>query len=473
MRVVSFTSETSVPDDGVTDVSVATGIIDDLAAFQELCAEDPERALEVSDSWLQFPHPSGRGHMLVGPGVRPKLINLTERALSDSALQDRVDFDEAFRTLMKEFARRFVTEANVVDEPSVSSLLRFVASEMSARLADWEIYIPVRFAFQTDDVRIRLGDVELLPRPSLKRELRNDIRSYLAEAGVEDRPWRKLEVKYALEYYASYKWAAKVRLFGCDQPTALKSGKEVLLSAIDCLHVVFGRSLSSRLRIGDLKISFDQRATAYRKLDGHIQLSSSRGTLDVLGLPDDWATWLDQPEIEALLELSGIALETRSRFEDSRSLALRYLDCARWFGEAVRDAAPFSKIVKYVTAIERGVVAGTSRSVKRTVATRVSNLLYSTLDGVGWQDTYDDVLAIYALRSDLVHGSVSPFSDSVGAGLRRCGELAENTLRVLLLRLSNEGLLARDVSEAEYADWFKRSHEYVMALRDEEVAKAQ
>jgi hypothetical protein len=121
--------------------------------------------------------------------------------------------------------------------------------------------------------------------------------------------------------------------------------------------------------------------------------------------------------------------------------------------------------VKYITAIERAVVAGTQKSIKRTVAKRVSNLLYSSLEGVNWQTTFDNVLSAYALRSDLVHGSVSPFSDAVSAGVNTCGQLAEDTLRVLLFRMSNEGLLARDVSERDYAAWFERADEYVIALR--------
>jgi hypothetical protein len=446
-------------------VELVQGIIQDLVAMDSLCAADPQRALEESDHWLQFPHPSGRGHRLAGRRTRELLIKLTNRCLASDDLTDRVDFDASFRLLMNGVAETFVSQQTPIDEKSVGAVLSETAAKMRSRLADWEIFIPVRFTFQTGNIKVPLGDVELLPRRLLGKELRSEIRDYLGPKDAEERSWRRVQAKFALEHYLSYKWAARVRLRNCDDKSAVRAAKETLLSAIDCLHVVLGRRASSRLRMADLTVSFAQSATALLRVGGELQVWTSRGTLDVLTLPDDWPTWMGQIDVQSLLELSGLALQAKSRFEPSRTLAMRYLDCARWFGEAVRDDAPFSKVVKYITAIERAVVAGTQKSIKRTVAKRVSNLLYSSLEGVNWQTTFDNVLSAYALRSDLVHGSVSPFSDAVSAGVNTCGQLAEDTLRVLLFRMSNEGLLARDVSERDYAAWFERADEYVIALR--------
>jgi hypothetical protein len=452
----------------LTSVELAQGIIDDLIQMNQLSAADPQRALEEADAWLQFPHASGRGHRLAGPRTRDCLTRLTSRSLASHGLEGRVDFDGSFKFLMKEFAERFAHEPDAIDESSVAELLSATATHMRSQLADWEVYIPVRFTFQTGKIEVPLGDVQLLPRKLLGRQLRFVIRAYLNDNDHEERSWRRLQARQALEHFLSYKWAAKVQLRGCDEKTAIPAAKEALLSGIDCLHVVFGRRASSRLRMADLTVSFAQSATALRQSGGDLRVWTSRGTLDVLSLPDDWPTWMDQPEVKSLLGLSGVALEAKTRFHDDRSLAMRYLDCARWFGEAVRDDAPFSKVVKYITAIERALVAGARRSIKRTVASRVSNLLYSTLEGIDWQRTYDDVLAAYALRSDLVHGSVSPFSDAVAAGVCNCGDLAENTLRVLLFRLTDDGLLASNVTEREYTDWFDRAGQYVEALRQRE-----
>lgn len=457
-----------------TSEALALAVIEDLISFDRLANGEFREALEAADPWLQFPHSSGRGSRLAGPRTRECLRELTKRALQSDRLSERANFGEAFRFLKERFAKTFIADQVAICPDSVEDLMKSTANYSRSRLSNWEVWLPVRFAFQTDDVRILLGDVELLPAKFLFRQLHGEIRHYISGASPQDRELQKRQVVDAIEYYKNYKWAARVQIYGCDAKTIRLAAEDTLLSALDCLHVAFGRKISSRLRVGSLAVSHAQSSTVLRRDGGPAEIWWSRGTLDVLGLPDNWADWLADTDLNHLLKLSGVALEAKSRFESERTLAARYLECARWFGEAVRDDAPFSKIVKYITAIERGVVAGSRSSLKTTVATRVSDLLYTTLEGVSWHQTFEDVRNAYRLRSDLVHGTVSPFDDSVKAGVANCGELAENTLRVLLFRLSAQ-LTDTKISERDYASWFSEIRDYSQRLieRDSRLGGAE
>jgi len=154
-----------------------------------------------------------------------------------------------------------------------------------------------------------------------------------------------------------------------------------------------------------------------------------------------------------------------------RPLANRFLDAARWFGEGVRDKKSHSKIVKFITSIERLVVAGKSEDISETVATRVADLTIESDHLADWVEKKKLVKRAYALRSDLVHGSVSPFSDPVLKGVSSCGDLAEEVLHIALHRIRKDGLMATDVSEAEYAAWFSGIRTWVLKIheRNEDV----
>ena len=56
----------------------------------------------------------------------------------------------------------------------------------------------------------------------------------------------------------------------------------------------------------------------------------------------------------------GVAIENGVNALKPMPLARRFLDAAAWYGEAVRDEFPASRLVKYVIAIER--IVATSKN---------------------------------------------------------------------------------------------------------------
>jgi hypothetical protein len=191
-----------------------------------------------------------------------------------------------------------------------------------------------------------------------------------------------------------------------------------------------------------------------------------------MGFQDGWSTDLVRPDVVETLDLIRTVLEAKADLRIRRPLANRFLDAARWFGEGVRDRQSFSKIVKFITAIERLVIAGKTEDISETVATRVADLTLESDEKADWEAKKAWVKKAYGLRSDLVHGSVSPFADEVLKGVSACGDLSEEVLYTMLHRLRKDGLVAADVSERQYAQWYEGIRAWVAQIHDVPTAGA-
>ena len=151
----------------------------------------------------------------------------------------------------------------------------------------------------------------------------------------------------------------------------------------------------------------------------------------------------------------------------NRSLSQRFLDAAQWFGEASRDKSPSTRVVKYVTALERMVMTEEHDDISRLVSDRVSAFCFDKPeDREEWRAK---VKKTYDLRSKLVHGSISPRSDEVWQGVLVGAQLCEITLLRVLNEFGVDGLKEDKFSSRRLGEWFNK----VTTWADRELTKIE
>ncbi len=148
----------------------------------------------------------------------------------------------------------------------------------------------------------------------------------------------------------------------------------------------------------------------------------------------------------------------------------RFLDAAMWFGEAVRSDVLSVRVVNYINAIERIVTGGNTVDIAQTAATRVADLVFDPGKSEEWQTNRASLLKAYDLRSDLVHGSISPHNTDVSEGVAQCGHLAELLLVATLCRYGEDALEFAEITDARYAEWFPNARKYVQTCLDRHSA---
>jgi hypothetical protein len=120
-------------------------------------------------------------------------------------------------------------------------------------------------------------------------------------------------------------------------------------------------------------------------------------------------------------------------------LADRFRQAVSWFGEGVAESYRAARILAFVTSIERAVVPGDHAEVWRAVTRRAAILARETEGGSleGW---LAKATKIYEIRSQIVHGGVSPFAPQAGALEMVAAELARATLHGVLAFYESLGL---------------------------------
>jgi len=114
------------------------------------------------------------------------------------------------------------------------------------------------------------------------------------------------------------------------------------------------------------------------------------------------------------LDRSGRCLEPLVDPALNWPLADRFREAASWFGEGVSETYRAARVLAFVTAIERAVVPGDHADVWRAVTRRAAILAHDA-EGGSREEWLERAGAVYEMRSQIVHGAVSPFAPEAGA----------------------------------------------------------
>ncbi len=184
------------------------------------------------------------------------------------------------------------------------------------------------------------------------------------------------------------------------------------------------------------------------------------------GLPDNWTKQILEGEGQMGLDQAGVVLESRLNPDLERPLSQRMLDALQWFGEAVRDPSPSTRVIKYVTALERLTLTKKVDDIAESVSERVAALTTGLIKDRGFEANKAAFWKVYAVRSDLAHGTISPNDPKVLKFIGDACDYSEAALRRALFNLPasafrNEGFVVNELDHFfdELIDWMKAGRE--------------
>lgn len=421
---------------------------------------DPRETLKLPfpENMATLPHPSGTGQMLCGAMAYKRLQSLVDLALSRSQHAGRIEPEAVFTKLKSVIVRRFLCEKRELNTREADRAVSAAIKAAARARTDLTHFVPCHLGHAETPESISIGPVRFQPRNVVIERLEPDLQAYLEEpralAGTkkpEDR--RELREKllaHAREYYGSFGWVAEVTIHDFDPPTSRQRGRRIVQSALDCLHLLIGTAYSSHMRVGGPSFRTDRRGQFEVDANGNVKLSAS---VDWLGhnLGDGWWEMVNSEGGDHLIELMGVAIEAGHDIPRPAPLAQRFLDGVAWYGEAVRDEFAASRLIKYVTAIERILTTKNEENLIEVLANRGSALIHNPGED-DLETLRKRFRGVYDLRSHLVHGSQSPLDAGFGPRLREAENLARSVLFRALQFFKREGLEVREVSSPKLDD---------------------
>ncbi|WP_029625533.1 HEPN domain-containing protein [Sphingomonas sp. PAMC 26605] len=408
---------------------------------------------DKADLFLDIPHPSGRGSLPVGRDAYDAFDRLAELATREGKLTGRVDIVTIRTPLIDAFVRIFLAGGEPVSEKAIGRMMRDAVRVANTGLKDQTFFLPCHLSTQPSDHDIEIGPVRFIGRRKGSAIFRKALLTYRRDEPEEyrqDRPF----ILTVMRYYRGFRWFAEVTVERADGNRSEALARQAVSSALDCLQLIIGARNSQRMRIGGLASHYERSAVLSLSPTGRPSYTSTTSYLGEVSLPDDWPTQLQDGEEADGCRRAGHAVAQILTAEAEHAIARRFLDAAQWFGEAVRDGSPSTRIIKFVTAIERLVLTGRFEDVADSVSDRVAALVTGLIEGQDFAQNKAAFKRVYGVRSELVHGSISPSSAKVKQSLRLAADFAEYSL---LRALHNWPAISaqRAKGEAELHRWYE------------------
>lgn len=429
-------------------------ILNECLRFHALFQKD-FKSIPKEDVFHDIPHPSGDGFLICGRAASQRINKLAQEAGRQAGMLRRVELETLRKPLKQLITQRFIVEKRPIEAKQVDRILAAAARAALKKCHTKTYFIPCHLMTVQTPATLKIGPVIFLNRKSFRQLILGKIEDYVEIGDADRRELRRNLLANAIRYYRSFDWVAQVEITDCDDKTSEVIANRAVTSALDCLHLLIGAKWTDRMRIGGPAMRRDRRGRltiASEKLGVSI---SSRG-VGQINFGESWHESLQDPEYQNLLNLMGVSLEAVVDPDLNRPLSRRFLDAAQWFGEASRDESPSTQVVKYVTALERMVMTEEKDDITRLVTERVAAFCFDGISATDRDAWREKARTAYALRSKLVHGSMSPHAPEVWRGVGLAAELCEMTLHRVIHHFTEDGLRAEKMSSKQLSHWFEK-----------------
>ncbi|MDH3230568.1 MAG: HEPN domain-containing protein [Alphaproteobacteria bacterium] len=374
---------------------------------------------------------------------RERLDALAHRFLASSREgRGRIDPRVFAETIRSELTGRFVHQGRAPDQTQVTRMLAAALRRARDDIEDRTHFIPCRLFDGGGPPGLAVGPVAFHETTG--------FRAARADAIAADPEFSALVERD----FAPWGWTAEVTVRGCDRIVSRERALKAVDGALDILRLYAGADRARALgRAGAPGLPAVVPAGLWADSTGrfHPVRAEAPAPADGAALlhrlhAGDGRDWLDRAG-ETLRPLADPSL--------GWPLAARFREAGSWFGEGVTESFPAARIPHFVTAIERAVVAGDHAELWRTVVRRAA-VLAAAAEGGDVADWFRRAGGVYQIRSQIVHGAMSPFAPEAGAAAPQAAALARAVLQGALGFFETLGLTRARVSASLLEGEFRK-----------------
>jgi hypothetical protein len=405
-------------------------------------------------------------HIMCGKEALVRLYRLATLALRDSDAVGTVEAERVYKALKRLVTLWFIEEQRPHDAAQSEPVLEAALAEARAARLDRTHFVPCRLMFAKTPVAFQIGPVKFQTVASFHEAMQTHYAAYSAsEDAPEKQEICELLLSDARHYYDGFGWVAEVRILNCDPATSKKRALLAVTAALDVIHLLFAAYHTSRMTVGGPRMPNDRRAHIHLDDNGSFDVSCSSASTSAVGFEAGWETFLERPDVASLLQIANKTLEPLVNPSVQRPLAIRLVDAAAWFGDAVREQSDAARIVKASNALEHVLTTGERRGLTKLITQRAAAVCFAVHGEGSFKELLEQFQDFYRLRSDLVHGSLSPFDPEVEERCSLSLQLAGNALCSAFLFFQSQKLLEQSETNEQLAKTFKQLVSWAESVR--------
>lgn len=370
-----------------------------------------------------------------------RLDALARRYLASSPEgRGRIDPAAFAEMVRREIAVRFVERDREPDPTQTGRMLAAALRRAGRDVEDRTHFIPCRLFDGDGPAGLAVGPVAFQRTPAFQAARADAIAADPELAALIERD------------FASWSWIAEITVRGCDRSVSRERALSAVDGALDILRLYAGADRAGMLgRAGAPALPAvpvpalwtDPQGRFHTAHEGPAAPADGPSLLRLLH-ESEGRDWLGRCG-ETLRPLGDPSLDW--------PLAARFREAASWYGQGVAESAHAARILAFVTAVERVIVAADHADLWRTVARRAA-ILADAAEGGGIAEWQARAASVYEIRSRVVHGALSPFAPQIAAMDPAAAALARAVLCGALAFFESLGLAGAGLSagrlEAEY-----------------------
>ncbi|MGA2518779.1 MAG: hypothetical protein ABSG44_19820 [Thermodesulfobacteriota bacterium] len=414
------------------------------------------------------------GIVFCGRAAYNHFDELADRTIKPSSREAKIfDRSDYVRALRASFVEVFIEAGRVVNQSSVAKLVNRARQIASEGLVNVTHHIPCVLFYEHEPVVFTVGPVTFTRVEKFLNSLGPAINAYHGsnldafadglrirrsdlsseEVLAEASSFADMLEKKIRGYYLAYDWVASVTIPMCHESISKSRAERTVDAALDVLRL-FVSSHPERYRRANASSAPYETRELITDQNGCLHATLRQGGR---GAPagNGWYAALIE-DAASLWSLFEDVIDALPAEKKSDELNQRLLDAINWFGQAVVEPNSAAKVVKYTAALERLTMTRHLKcGIEAFIIKRVAFLNGERTDKTLHQ-IEKDLGDLYQCRSDLMHGSMSPYSPAVTDVLQIAWEVTRWAILAaakFFAHLREGGTTTRKDLDAAYIAW--------------------
>lgn len=373
----------------------------------------------------------GGGILFCGRAAYDRFNELADRTIKPGSREAKTfDQSDYVRALRASFVEEYIEAGKAVNQSSVKRMETRAKHIASEGLVNVTHHIPCALFYEHEPEVFTVGPVSFTRVEKFLDDLGPAINAYhgsslesfadglrkrrsdlsTEEVQAEASSFVDMLDKKIRSYYLAHDWVASVTIPMCHAALSKSRAERTVDAALDVLRL-FVSSHPERFRRANSPNAPYETSELITDQNGRVHATLRQGGRGAAA-GNGWYAALIK-DADPLWSLFERAIDALRAGEKSDELNQRLLDAINWFGQAVVEPNPAAKVVKYTAALERLTMTRHLKSgIEALIIKRVSLLNNERIDKTLHQ-IEKDLGNLYQRRSDLMHGSMSPYSPAV------------------------------------------------------------
>lgn len=389
------------------------------------------------------------GSLLIGDEAFKTLLPIIQFVIDQNNWQRVVDFTDVRAKALEIFGDYLFERLDDTDKKLKFEEL--IENAINLNLQSYVIYVPCNITeSSTRQIRIKIGPAAIINIPTFQALLDSD-RHKLKFTNYQD-IWDECEEKYS-----QYQWFVEVTTPPVyNYKIASGVASKTALDALNLLHMFIPITHSYRMKTGFGISPINETHQIYKSGNGNFAYSLSKGAAGNVGIPDRFWDHINQGEYKKCLDVYSKCICLSLDLKNTYPTVNRFLDATYWMGDAIREENSTTRVVKYVTALERLLTFSENGGLKKIISKRGSALLIGAgfIDSAMLSETYENLKKLYQIRSDIVHGIISPTAKNLPILPVTVDKLVRDII-LSFIELVGEAIDSKD-AERKLLPWFKK-----------------